>query len=212
MAGIDIRVWERQTGETGKAWTAFVTFRDTSAGERNLQLVSERMQLSNSSIEKMSSRFRWSERVREYDSYIDRQIAQETRLEVEREKTKMVARHTKTSVFIQNSLVESFKDYSVVEWEKISLERRIILFDQTAKSERVSRGLPSDSIEVKTPEQIRRQQTTEAILYYEEIRHDYPVLSERDCLRVVCEAFEVTPSEIGFDDDDALDDEEPGTE
>ncbi len=200
MSNLKLRVWDRQPGETSKAWNAFLLYRDAPSGERMLKSVSEVLKISVQAVGRWSTKFRWAERVREYDSYVDRSTAQEKRIETERAKVEMLERHTKSTVHVQNKVVNRWLRMSDAEWNKLSIPQTVDIFEKMAKFERLSRGLPTDSIEVRTPEQIRSQQITEAKLYLSELRHEFPQLSDADRLEVVCKSFEVTAEELDLDD------------
>jgi hypothetical protein len=195
MSNLKLQVWERQPTETNKAWSAFLLFRDAVPAERGLKEVAERLKISVQAVGKWSAKYNWFERVAQYDSFIDRSINQQKRIELERAKNAMVERHTRTSVHIQNRIVSRMTE---ADFDKLSPVALSQLYLKVATFERQSRGLPGNSIEIRTPEQIRAQQITEAKLYFDEIRSDHPILTEVECLAIVCEAFEVTPKEIGF--------------
>ncbi|MBP5971588.1 hypothetical protein HW132_02245 [Brasilonema sp. CT11] len=70
----DLQSWERQTGESNKAWAAFQVFRDLG-GKRTITAAQEVLQRPigyRRTLEEWSSRYNWVARCREYDQYIDR--------------------------------------------------------------------------------------------------------------------------------------------
>ena len=59
--------WERQKGESEKAFEAFVTYRDMGE-KRTLTAVAEKLQKSGTLIRRWKSTWDWAERVRAYDN------------------------------------------------------------------------------------------------------------------------------------------------
>ncbi len=66
--------WEMQPGETPKAFEAFVLYRDMPAcGEkRSMNVVAKKLEKSGTVIHRWSSKYKWTERVKEYDRFLDR--------------------------------------------------------------------------------------------------------------------------------------------
>lgn len=63
--------WERQEGETEPAFEAFRTFRDMGLA-RSIKGTYEALGKSKALITDWASRWRWHERARAYDNYVDR--------------------------------------------------------------------------------------------------------------------------------------------
>ncbi len=65
-------VWERQPGETDKAYAAFVLYRDMHPSSRTMDAVRETLgQRTVRGLELWSSRFAWLERVKAYDAWVE---------------------------------------------------------------------------------------------------------------------------------------------
>ena len=197
---INFQVWEKQPFDTNKSWAAFVIYRDFSHSERTLAKVAELLGKSDTLIERWSTKYDWVARVREYDVWIDRQTSQKKRLDDERKRLEMLERHTNVAVGVQSAVVQSFEEMTAADWLPIPVLQRTETFLKMAHFERLSRGLPGDSIEVRTPEQLKTQMVTEARLYLREVMHDFPILSEREHLQIVCEEFDLSIDEIGVED------------
>jgi hypothetical protein len=200
MLNLDLKVWEKQPGESNKRWSGFVVYRDLPPSERTIQAVAETIQKTPSLVRRWSAENSWVSRAAEYDSFIDRETAQKERIEAERKKFEMLARQTKVVVFVQNKAVERFLAITDDEWDKIPIHQLTDMYLDAAKFERVSRGLPSDSIELEaaTPERFRQRAITEGKLFLHEIMHDFPNLSEKTCVAIVCREFDILASDLGY--------------
>lgn len=200
---LNLKSWDRQVDETSKAWAAFLLYRDAPPNERGLKEVGQKLKISVGTVGKWSAKFCWLERVREYDSYVDRETAQKERIKAEKAKFDMLKRQTKVVVFVQNRAVERFRAITDDDWNKIPIHQLTDIFLDAAKFERVSRGLPSDSIDLEaaTPERFRQRAIIEGKLFLSEIMHDFPTLPERKCLEIVCKEFDVTPEDLGYDEE-----------
>lgn len=64
------QLWERQEGETDKAYEAFALYRDMGAG-RSLREVARKLNKSLTQITKWSTPNNWSERVSAWDDHAD---------------------------------------------------------------------------------------------------------------------------------------------
>jgi hypothetical protein len=204
MLKLNTNVWDRQSGESSRSWSGFVVYRDLPPEERTIQKVAETIQKTPSLVRRWSAENNWVSRVSEYDQHLDREIVQKERIEAERKKIEMLARHTNTLVFVQNKAVERFLAITDDEWDKIPIQQLTSLYLDAAKFERVSRGLPSDSIELEaaTPERFRQRSITEGKLFLHEIMHDFPNLPEKKCLEIICAEFDVSASDLGYDQDE----------
>lgn len=77
-----VKPWERQPGESEKAYEAFCIYRDAGQ-ERSINMVYKTLAKSRTLISNWSSRWKWVERVSAYDNDLERQA--------HREKQKLVA-------------------------------------------------------------------------------------------------------------------------
>jgi hypothetical protein len=203
MLNLDLKVWEKQPGERDKRWEAFQIYRDMSPGERTLAKVAFQLGKSETLMERWSAEDGWRSRVDEFDQYLDREATQKKQVESERAKVEMTERQTKVVVFVQNRAVERFRAITNSEWNKIPIHQLTDIFLDAAKFERVSRGLPSDSIELEaaTPERFRQRAIIEGRLFLHEIMHDFPALPEKKCVEIVCKEFDILASDLGYDEE-----------
>ena len=65
-------LWERQQGETSKAFGAFTAYRDMPASERSLSKVAQMLSISRGTLLRWSARFSWVSRVEAWDDEQDR--------------------------------------------------------------------------------------------------------------------------------------------
>ena len=64
--------WERQKGESEKAYEAFVAYRDMGE-KRTLIAVAEKLGKSDTLIRRWKDRWEWKERVRAYDNGLEKE-------------------------------------------------------------------------------------------------------------------------------------------
>jgi len=133
--------WERQPGETNKAYYAFTLYRDMGykrslvkvgqkyGGNRNIRALMERW----------SSQYNWVERVTAYDDYLELQ----KRLAHEEELEKMCKRHLTLSMALQSKAAEKLKD---LEGKKMRVSDAIRAVSEGTKLERLTRGEPTEKV------------------------------------------------------------------
>ena len=131
--------WERQTGESEKAFEAFCVYRDLGP-ERTFVAVAERLRKSDSLIRRWKEKYNWSERVRLYDNELEKQAM----AKAVKERKAMTERHIKIAMQMQKKALEALqalnkKDMSprdIKEYIKLATElERINRIDCTLKNE-----------------------------------------------------------------------------
>jgi hypothetical protein len=100
--------WERQKGETEKAYEAFVLFRDAGPG-RTLIAVARELHKSYTLIRRWNDTWNWSERVRLYDVDVEKAA----RAQAVKDRKDMIARHTKLALDVQKKAEEALKALKV---------------------------------------------------------------------------------------------------
>jgi hypothetical protein len=105
VATVNDIIWERQQGESGKAFEAFAIYRD-SGSSRTFQLVADRLQKSSALVRRWAKNYDWEERARAYDNYLDKQ----QREKAEREIKDMTTRHIKTAMGLQQKAITALKE------------------------------------------------------------------------------------------------------
>lgn len=99
------KAWERQKGESAKAFEAFKTYCDLGAS-RSYKKVSELLGKSEVLMYRWSSRWDWKERARLYDNHLVELETEEKRQAVR----KMSERQIKTAVFLQAKGIDALKN------------------------------------------------------------------------------------------------------
>lgn len=89
-------LWERQPGESGVAWSAFLLYRDAT-GKRRTSDVAQQSRKDASLIRRWSARWAWQDRVAAWDIEEDRLW----RLEVARSRRAVARRHAETALQMQ---------------------------------------------------------------------------------------------------------------
>lgn len=127
-----MKSWERQKGESQRAYEAFAIYRDMGPS-RSLAKVAKKLGKAISLIERWSRKWNWVERAALYDDELDRQY----RAEQEEERKKMAERHAKQAMMIQNKIVQRLQ---TLDPNQLSPSDLIRWFDIAVKVERLARG------------------------------------------------------------------------
>lgn len=133
--------WERQKGETRKAYEAFSLYRD-GGPTRSYQSVANMLSKSLAVIKRWGSRWNWVERSRLYQDHLD----SINRFEQEQERKDMLDRHARIATAFQVKIMERLRDLIAAELTPQDLAR---WFDVATKIERLARGEPTEAMEVK---------------------------------------------------------------
>jgi len=148
MSDNERQPWDRQIGESSKAYSHYCIYRDMGVS-RSLRhmaglpgCTSVRRQLN-----RWSSRWGWVERCQKYDDH----LLHQDRLRQEKERRDMVSRHAKIAVLSQNLVVKGIEKL-VAEVEQgrrdLSASDASRLLDVAVKIERLSRGEPTEISEL----------------------------------------------------------------
>lgn len=134
--------WERQPGESAKAYHAFCIYRDMPPRERSLRAVSARLKGQSGKAKKVSTNvylwsrdWSWQERAKAWDEERERQ-EREAELEAIKE---MRRRHAKEAVALQTKALERLQ---MMDPDELSPESVLRFIVEAAKLERISRGEP----------------------------------------------------------------------
>lgn len=100
--------WERQKGESEKAFEAFAVYRDMGE-KRTLTAVAEKLQKSGTLIRRWKDRWDWVERVRAYDNGLEK----EARAKVIKDRKDMTERHIKIAMQLQKKALEALNSLEV---------------------------------------------------------------------------------------------------
>lgn len=132
-------LWERQKGETARAYEGFTVYRDMGAG-RNLRKVRQQLDRSWTTISEWSSKYEWVKRVAAWDAEQDR-IARQSQID---EIKKMRKRHADLASAM---LVKAARALQRIPEDEIKATDVSRMVDTAAKLERISRGDVGDVIE-----------------------------------------------------------------
>ena len=97
--------WERQKGESEKAFEAFKIYRDMGE-ERTITAVGKRLVKSRNLIDRWKERWRWKERARSYDNELEKQA----KAKAVKEYHAMTERHIKIAVQLQKKALEALNN------------------------------------------------------------------------------------------------------
>lgn len=132
----DRKPWEKQKGESYKAFEAFTIFRDLGSN-RSLQKVANELSKSLTLIRRWYTKWSWRDRVDAWDEELDR-IAREKQ---EQERAEMAERHIKESLMLQQKIIERMQELRSKELTPNDIARWL---DIAVKIERLSRGEPTE--------------------------------------------------------------------
>lgn len=124
--------WERQEGESGKAYEAFGVYRDMGAG-RTVSAVARQLRKSRALVDRWKRQWGWAERARAYDQELER-AAHEEALKAVRE---MSRRHIGMAVRMQTKALEALADLKPKTMRPKDI---VAMFHEGVKLERDSRA------------------------------------------------------------------------
>ncbi|MBC7340903.1 MAG: hypothetical protein H5U02_00355 [Clostridia bacterium] len=131
-----MELWERQKGESRKAYQAFCAYRDMGPA-RSLAKVSQQLRKSKVLLQRWSVRWSWVARAEAWDDELDRR-AREAQ---EQARLEMVDRHARAAVAFQQRVLERLAELDPSELSPGDLVK---WFDVAVKVERLSRGEPTE--------------------------------------------------------------------
>lgn len=97
--------WERQSGETEKAYQAFSIYRDMTES-RSIKAVCDEIGKSYQAVFRWVTKYEWKERVRLYDNWLEH----EARKDVQKQKQKMIVQQLKIARAIQAKALKAFSE------------------------------------------------------------------------------------------------------
>ncbi|TAM68311.1 MAG: hypothetical protein EPN50_05040 [Chloroflexota bacterium] len=149
--------WEPQPGESSPAFAAFVMYRDLGPG-RSITKTAEALGRNRTLIGDWSSRWRWQERIAAWDGELSRRT-----LDAEAdERRAMVKLHARTAravvnVVARRVLGDEARGIQAIDPNTLGPQDLARLLDVAVKVERLSRGAPTESVEVHDiASQVRR--------------------------------------------------------
>lgn len=129
--------WERQKGESEKAYEAFSIYRDMGA-ERTITAVVKRLEKSRNLIDRWKDRWEWKERVRLFDNDLEKKA----RDKAIKDRKAMVDRQIKIAMQVQKKALEALENLSVEEMSAKDIKEYIKM---ATDLERLNRELERES-------------------------------------------------------------------
>lgn len=131
--------WERQEGESTKAFEAFCIYRDMGI-QRSIRQVAKKLNKSDTLMARWSGNYNWVERAAQWDSEQDR-VARQQQLD---DIKKMRKRHADLA---QSMLIKAARALTRIPDDEIKAGDVTRMLDIATKVERISRGDVGDVIE-----------------------------------------------------------------
>ena len=131
--------WERQPEEPWRNFNAFITYRDLMPTERNMDILSRMLGMTQSTLKRWSRQWAWDERLA---NYLDFRDSQTRRLQLEL-RQQMKDRHATMAVrFLEkvNSRLET------IDPEEMDAKTLITWYEKAVKIELLSRGEPTENV------------------------------------------------------------------
>ena len=175
-ANIPPEPWERQKGETPRAWEAFCVYRDLGA-DRSINKTARTLTKNRTTIAEWSSKYDWVKRVAAWDAEQDR-IARQSQID---EIKKMRKRHADLATAM---LVKAAKALQRIPEDEVKASDLSRLVETASKLERISRGDVGEVVEERNggaatpvvqfymPDNHRNDKEPEEIEHAEETGHD----------------------------------------
>lgn len=134
-----IEPWERQEGETSKAWEAFCIYRDMGV-DRSLRKVAQNLNKSVTQIAEWSSKYDWVKRVTAWDAEQDR-IARQEQIKA------IKAMRNRHAGMAKAMIVKAGRALQRIPEEEIKASDISRMIEVASKLERISRGDVGEVIE-----------------------------------------------------------------
>jgi hypothetical protein len=131
-AAIPPELWERQRGETSRAWEAFSVYRDMGA-DRSINKTARKLSKNRTTIADWSVKYEWVKRAAAWDAEQDRIARQEQISEIK----KMRKRHADLASAM---LVKAARALQRIPEDEIRAGDVSRMVETAAKLERISRG------------------------------------------------------------------------
>ena len=93
--------WDRQKGESEKAYESFAVYRDMSE-ERTVSAVVKKLEKSRTLIDRWKKNYQWEERVRLYDNWLEKKARQK----VVKNRQDMIDRHIQIAQNLQGKALD----------------------------------------------------------------------------------------------------------
>lgn len=130
--------WDRQPGESTKAYAAFCAYRDLGP-ERSIEKAGQMLDKPRSKkwLGEWSAKYKWVERAKAYDDYVEKL----KRKEKEKAIKEMAERQARIAMAFQEKIIERLQSIDPAELTPTELVK---WFEIAAKIERLNRGEPTE--------------------------------------------------------------------
>lgn len=142
----EVQPWERQEGETARAYEGFSEYRDMGA-ERSLAKVGQKLGKSKAQMEKWSKKYSWVARAEAWDIEQDRLI----RVALTKDIGAMRKRHADMA---KAMLIKAAKALSKIPDDEIKATDISRMVDVATKLERISKGDVGEVVEERQGESV----------------------------------------------------------
>ncbi len=134
--------WDRQTGESGKAYAAFAAYRDLGPSQRSIAKAARQLGKHKVTLEVWSRRWRWVARVDAWDQEQERLLREEQ----DRARREMCERHANLATLFQNKIVQRLMAFTEADLAGMSPRDLAYWLDVGVKVERLARGEPTAEV------------------------------------------------------------------
>lgn len=104
------RAWEMQTGESPKAFEAWVCYRDMSTSQRSYALVGKKLEKSSKLIARWASQYKWQERILAWQSFLDEKAVEGQLKELEKQRKEDRERERTLGLTMISKVAERMND------------------------------------------------------------------------------------------------------
>lgn len=134
--------WERQKGESEKAFEAFTIYRNMGQG-RTVTAVGKKLGKSRNLIDRWKDRWNWKERVRSYDNELEKQAKEKAIKDYK----SMTERHIKIAMQLQKKALKAFNNLEIEEMSPKDIKE---FLKMATELERLSRTIENDNQQENT--------------------------------------------------------------
>lgn len=138
----EIKLWERQQGESSKAFAAFAAYRGMGA-KRSCIKVAQEFSKNPTVILRWSRQWHWQQRILAWDNECARIAKEESAIEIR----EMKQRHIQISMYLQNRAVNAINELMP---RAVSASAIAAFLRLGVDLERITRGEPTERTESKT--------------------------------------------------------------
>lgn len=152
----DCKPWERQPGETAKAFEAFCIYLNMGA-ERGLRKVGQELGKSRALIERWSATYKWVDRAAAYDSDVQKRA----RANTIKKARKMNDRHVNIALQMQEKALQALEQMDPAEIDPKNL---IAMLREATRLERESRSAIIEE-DRRTAAQEEMDESSDVVVY-----------------------------------------------